>query len=159
MYRFKLLNPLAYLQKQETVLCLEKRILNTRKLDNYNPIKKYFTCFGTSFLTPRKVFCGQNPLKICRHLTSCPSSFETIHNTMAMATMAMALPWQPCRKRDIIIPRSIIMKANLKLFYVSILTAVGAAVNFIPLLIAGGPRSVPAAEVPLPEFNPPPLFC
>ena len=50
------------------------------------------------------------------------------------------------------------MKANLKLFYVSILTAVGAAVNFIPLLIAGGPRSVPAAEVPLPEFNPPPCF-
>ena len=41
MYRFKLLNPLAYLQKQETVLCLEKQILNTRKLDNYNPIKKY----------------------------------------------------------------------------------------------------------------------
>ena len=49
------------------------------------------------------------------------------------------------------------MIANLKLFYVSILTAVGAAVNFIPLLIAGGPRSVPAAEVPLPEFNSPPL--
>lgn len=77
---------------------------------------------------------------------------------MAMATMAMALPWQSCRQRATVIPMSIIMKANLKLFYVSILTAVGAAVNFIPLLIAGGPRSVPAAEVPLPEFNPPPCF-
>ena len=77
---------------------------------------------------------------------------------MAMATMAMALPWQPCRQRDIIIPRSIIMKANLKLFYVSILTAVGAAVNFSSVPIAGGPRSAPAAEVPLPKFNPPPCF-
>ena len=48
------------------------------------------------------------------------------------------------------------MKANLKLFYDSILTAVGDAVNFVSVLIAGGPRSVPAAEVPLPEFKPPP---